>query len=123
MLLKSVLQRAECVTQNPLTMYLLTGTKSMLGSLVLLLCYYYVFKALKNCYILLSAADGPDFLAQELDLVKNINSAVKEERYKDAGMIHFYEDRMFYIYCNMTRKTYIFVATSTCIMPVIVWNT
>ncbi|KAF3440362.1 hypothetical protein FNV43_RR18646 [Rhamnella rubrinervis] len=33
-----------------------------------------------------SAADGPDLLAQELDLVKNINLAVKEERYKDAAM-------------------------------------
>ncbi|XP_024032856.1 bifunctional nuclease 2 isoform X2 [Morus notabilis] len=33
-----------------------------------------------------SAADGPDLLSQELDLVKNINLAVKEERYKDAAM-------------------------------------
>lgn len=43
-----------------------------------------------SCYILFSAADGPDFLAHELDLVKNINLAVKEERYEDAGMIPFY---------------------------------
>lgn len=33
-----------------------------------------------------SAADGPDFLSQELGLVKKINLAVKEERYKDAAM-------------------------------------
>lgn len=33
-----------------------------------------------------SAADGPDLLSQELGLVKNINLAVKEERYKDAAM-------------------------------------
>ncbi|XP_059454314.1 bifunctional nuclease 2-like [Corylus avellana] len=33
-----------------------------------------------------SAADGPDILSEELDLVNNMNLAVKEERYKDAAM-------------------------------------
>ncbi|XP_004287762.1 PREDICTED: bifunctional nuclease 2 isoform X1 [Fragaria vesca subsp. vesca] len=33
-----------------------------------------------------SAADGPNLLAQELVLVKNIDLAIKEERYKDAAM-------------------------------------
>ncbi|PON49957.1 Bifunctional nuclease domain containing protein [Parasponia andersonii] len=39
-----------------------------------------------------SAVDGPDFLAQELLLVKNIDLAVKEERYKDAAM---WKDKLF----------------------------
>lgn len=34
-----------------------------------------------------SATDGPDFLAKELKLVKNMNLAIKEERYKDAGIL------------------------------------
>ncbi|XP_056169542.1 bifunctional nuclease 2 isoform X2 [Syzygium oleosum] len=34
-----------------------------------------------------SASDGPDALAEELDLVKNMNLAIKEERYNDA-VIH-----------------------------------
>lgn len=33
-----------------------------------------------------SAADGPDSLVEELDLVRNMNLAVKEERYTDAVM-------------------------------------
>ncbi|XP_048230881.1 bifunctional nuclease 2 isoform X2 [Ricinus communis] len=33
-----------------------------------------------------SAADGPDSLAEELELVRNMNSAVKEERFNDAAM-------------------------------------
>ncbi|KAF5462932.1 hypothetical protein F2P56_018895 [Juglans regia] len=33
-----------------------------------------------------SAADSPDVLSEELDLVKNMDLAVKEERYKDAAM-------------------------------------
>lgn len=36
-------------------------------------------------HILSSASDGPDALAEELDLVKNMNLAIKEERYNDAG--------------------------------------
>ncbi|MCL7045080.1 hypothetical protein MKW94_012295 [Papaver nudicaule] len=34
-----------------------------------------------------SAAEGPDLLTEELDLLKSMNVAVKEERYKDAAMI------------------------------------
>ncbi|XWS45612.1 hypothetical protein CRYUN_Cryun15aG0151200 [Craigia yunnanensis] len=34
-----------------------------------------------------SAADGPDLLTEELDLVRNMNLAVKEERYNDAAML------------------------------------
>ncbi|KAK9010974.1 hypothetical protein V6N11_043836 [Hibiscus sabdariffa] len=33
-----------------------------------------------------SAADGPDLLTEELNLLKNINLAVEEERYNDAGL-------------------------------------
>ncbi|XP_050241641.1 uncharacterized protein LOC126690502 isoform X2 [Quercus robur] len=33
-----------------------------------------------------SAADGPDILSEELYLVKNMNFAIREERYKDAAM-------------------------------------
>ncbi|KAI4331371.1 hypothetical protein MLD38_029562 [Melastoma candidum] len=33
-----------------------------------------------------SAADGADILAKELDIVKNLNLAVKEERYCDAAL-------------------------------------
>ncbi|KAK9109352.1 hypothetical protein Sjap_017412 [Stephania japonica] len=33
-----------------------------------------------------SAEEGPDELAHELTLVKNMNIAVKEERYNDAAM-------------------------------------
>ncbi|KAK8716851.1 hypothetical protein V6N13_044146 [Hibiscus sabdariffa] len=34
-----------------------------------------------------SAADGPDLLTEELNLVRNINLAVEEERYNDAAML------------------------------------
>ncbi|XP_022751514.1 bifunctional nuclease 2-like isoform X3 [Durio zibethinus] len=34
-----------------------------------------------------SAADGRDLLTEELDLVRNMNLAVKEERYNDAAML------------------------------------
>ncbi|XP_039069604.1 bifunctional nuclease 2-like [Hibiscus syriacus] len=41
-----------------------------------------------TCDVLLdSAADGPDLLIEELNLVRNINLAVKEERYDDAAML------------------------------------
>ncbi|XP_009344815.1 bifunctional nuclease 2 isoform X2 [Pyrus x bretschneideri] len=42
----------------------------------------------KSCYdvSLDSAIEGPDSLIQELGLVKNINLAIKEERYKDAAI-------------------------------------
>lgn len=33
-----------------------------------------------------SASDGPDALAEELDIVKNMNLAIKEERYNDAAL-------------------------------------
>ncbi|KAA8532033.1 hypothetical protein F0562_006825 [Nyssa sinensis] len=33
-----------------------------------------------------SATDGPDLLTEELDLVRNMNLAVREERYRDAAM-------------------------------------
>ncbi|KAI3855956.1 hypothetical protein MKW92_046497 [Papaver armeniacum] len=36
-----------------------------------------------------SAAEGPDLLSEELDLLKNMNLAVKEERYKDAALMKF----------------------------------
>lgn len=32
-----------------------------------------------------SAPEGPDVLVEELELVRNMNLAIKEERYKDAG--------------------------------------
>ncbi|RVX16449.1 Bifunctional nuclease 2 [Vitis vinifera] len=36
--------------------------------------------------VLDSAADGPDLLAEELDLVRNMSLAIKEERYNDAAL-------------------------------------
>ncbi|RXH71150.1 hypothetical protein DVH24_015772 [Malus domestica] len=36
------------------------------------------------CYIVSGATEGPNSLIQELGSVKNINLAIKEERYKDA---------------------------------------
>ncbi|KAE8693460.1 hypothetical protein F3Y22_tig00110812pilonHSYRG00120 [Hibiscus syriacus] len=43
----------------------------------------------KSAYDVLldSAVDGPDLLTEELNLVRNINLAVKEERYNDAAML------------------------------------
>ena len=38
-------------------------------------------------YIVSSAADGPDSLAEELDIVMNMNLAIHEERYGDAGIL------------------------------------
>ena len=38
-------------------------------------------------YIVHSAADGPDSLAEELGLVRNMNLAVQEERYGNAGIL------------------------------------
>lgn len=38
---------------------------------------------------LYSAIDGPDVLAEELDLVTKMNLAVKDERYSDAGFFFF----------------------------------
>ncbi|XP_023540085.1 bifunctional nuclease 2-like isoform X1 [Cucurbita pepo subsp. pepo] len=42
----------------------------------------------KSCYDVLldSAADGPDFLSEELDMLKNMKMAIYEERYKDAAL-------------------------------------
>lgn len=33
-----------------------------------------------------SAADGPDLLLEELDMVKNMNLAITQERYTEAGI-------------------------------------
>jgi len=46
---------------------------------------YMKFLHLSIIYISFSASDGPDALAEELDIVKNMNLAIKEERYNDAG--------------------------------------
>ncbi|XP_022971524.1 bifunctional nuclease 2-like [Cucurbita maxima] len=42
----------------------------------------------KSCYDILldSAADGPNFLSEELDMLKNMKMAIYEERYKDAAV-------------------------------------
>ncbi|KAA0052933.1 bifunctional nuclease 2 isoform X1 [Cucumis melo var. makuwa] len=42
----------------------------------------------KSCFDVLldCAADGPDFLSEELDMLKNMKIAIYEERYKDAAM-------------------------------------
>ncbi|XP_022923551.1 bifunctional nuclease 2-like [Cucurbita moschata] len=42
----------------------------------------------KSCFDVLldCAADGPDFLSEELDMLKNMKMAIYEERYKDAAM-------------------------------------
>ena len=44
------------------------------------------FSISKNDSFLFSAADGPDFLSEELDMLKNMKMAIYEERYKDAGI-------------------------------------
>lgn len=40
-------------------------------------------------FISFSAEEGPDLLTEELDLVRNMDRAVKEERYYDAGCFFF----------------------------------
>ena len=87
MLLESAMGWAECVIQNILMMYLLTGIGSVFLGPHFYLLYLCSFS--NPCLMSISAADGPDLLAQELDLVKNIELAVKEERYKDAGNLTF----------------------------------
>ncbi len=52
-----------------------------------LFCYHLLLLYLSMGYFFSSAADGPDVLSEELDLVKNMNLAIREERYNDAGMI------------------------------------
>lgn len=39
-----------------------------------------------------SASDGPDLVAEELDLVRNMKKAITEERYNDAGMFQIKHD-------------------------------
>lgn len=46
----------------------------------------HLFLISKNDNFLFSAADGPDFLSEELDMLKNMKIAIYEERYKDAGI-------------------------------------
>lgn len=61
-------------------------------------------------YILSSAADGPDVLSEELDLVKNMDLAVKEERYKDAGMnelADLFSDKIFLCNWSVTISIYV----------------
>lgn len=43
-----------------------------------------------------SASDGPDLVAEELDLVRNMKKAITEERYNDAGMFQIKHDRPSY---------------------------
>lgn len=52
-----------------------------------------------------SAADGPDLLAEELDVVRKMKLAVQEERYNDAGTLLFFDENVKYdmqrlICCN-----------------------
>ncbi|GKV45130.1 hypothetical protein SLEP1_g52246 [Rubroshorea leprosula] len=48
--------------------------------------YHVSYSSLTVGCIFSSAADGPDLLSRELELVRNIDLAVKEERYDDAAM-------------------------------------
>ena len=52
--------------------------------LVTVICFAFNSK-LSTISILASAAEGPDLLTEELDLLRNMDIAVKEERFKDAG--------------------------------------
>ena len=45
-------------------------------------------------FVSISAADSPDFLSEELDMLKNMKMAIYEERYKDAGI---YPNILFFI--------------------------
>lgn len=81
MLLELATGWAECLTKSLLMMYLLTGILLIPALLSSLLIVWHIVTWL---YIS-SAADGPDLLLEELDLVRNMDLAVKEERYTDAG--------------------------------------
>jgi hypothetical protein len=87
MLLELVMEWAECVILSLLSlrmMSLWTGIECIRGVSFLLLSV--IVASLRMSFILSSAADGPDILSEELDMVNNMNLAVKEERYKDAGI-------------------------------------
>lgn len=85
MLLELVMEGAESVILSLGMMSLLTGIECIFGVSFSLSSVIVV--SLSVSFILSSAADGPDILSEELDLVNNINLAVKEERYKDAGIL------------------------------------
>lgn len=55
--------------------------------IIVIICSVFALYVSINC-ILSSAADGPDLLTEELNLVRNMNLAVKEERYNDAGILY-----------------------------------
>lgn len=74
---------AEGVMQNLLMMYTLTGF--CFAYLVLLITIICFVVTLRMRHILFSASEGPDSVAEELNLVRNMDIAVKEERYNDAG--------------------------------------
>ena len=74
---------AECVIRSLLTMSLLIG---ILGALILHFWLIIFSLALIISYNICSAADGPNFLAQELGLLENMELAIKEERYREAGI-------------------------------------
>lgn len=54
-------------------------------SFYFLTSFVYIVFLSHELHILFSAAEGPDLLSEELNLLRNINMAVNEERYKDAG--------------------------------------
>lgn len=63
-------------------------------------------------YILSSAPDGPDLLIEELDLVRNMNLAVEEERYNDAGIQYNNYDMVLFLHYfsfnhNLTKAAFI----------------
>lgn len=88
MLLELVMEWAEYVILSLRSLHmmsLLTGIECILGISFSLSSVIVV--SLRVSFILSSAADGPDILSEELDLVNNMNLAIKEERYKDAGIL------------------------------------
>ena len=58
-----------------------------IGTSATLFDYWIFVVPLSMGHIVSSAADGPDSLAEELDLVRNMNLAIHEERYGDAGIL------------------------------------
>lgn len=53
--------------------------------LILFISVFCFAVALSMSCTLSSAAEGPDSVTEEFDLVKNMDIAVREERYNDAG--------------------------------------
>ena len=69
-----------------------------------------------------SASDGPDLLTEELDLVRNMKLAIKEERYNDAGIFQISMANLLYesfykLYCRFSPSFFCYLLI--CLYPFI----